>query len=248
MAQDGRGRQERAVATRAALVEAAAAEFDERGYAGASMDGVAERAGMTKGALYFHFRSKADTARAVLEEQDAVSRRYAAAAAARVASPLESLMWMSQGVATQMTDEVVVRAGVRLSSDPNAREIAREIARDHAAGDWASHTADVIRRAIAAGEVDPSWDPELVGRVVSPAFAGVQTASDVLHDRADLYERLQELWTVLLHAIGSERTRAEIPRLVAVIAPQRVERDPTTDATRVPPGTPTSLRHEDTKE
>jgi AcrR family transcriptional regulator len=216
MAQDGRVRQERAVATRAALIEAAAAEFDERGYVGASMDGVAERAGMTKGALYFHFRSKADIASAVIARQDEISRHYAAAAAARSTSPLESLMWMSQGVATQMTREVVVRAGLRLAADPNAREIPRE----HPFDRWVEHTADIIRRAIAVGEVDPSWDPELVGHVVSPAVAGVQMVSDMLHDRADLYERLQELWTMLLSAMATERTRAEVPRLVAIIRPE----------------------------
>lgn len=215
MAQDGRVRQERAVATRAALIEAAAAEFDERGYVGASMDGVAERAGMTKGALYFHFRSKADIAGAVIARQDEISRHYAEVAAARSSSPLESLMWMSQGVATQMTREVVVRAGIRLAADPNAREIPREHPYEH----WVEHTADIIRRAISAGEVDPSWDPELVGHVVSPAVAGVQMVSDMLHDRADLYDRLQELWTMLLSAMATDRTRADVPRLVAIIHP-----------------------------
>ncbi len=125
-------------------------------------------------------------------------------------------MWMSQGVATQMTREVVVRAGLRLAADPNAREIPRE----HPFGRWVDHTADIIRRAIEVGEVDPSWDPELVGHVVSPAVAGVQMVSDMLHDRADLYDRLQELWTMLLSAMATERTRAEVPRLVAIIRPE----------------------------
>ena len=207
--------QKRALATRAAIIRGAAVVFDERGYAEASLDLVAETARVTKGALYFHFRSKADMASAVIAAQDEVSRRYAAAAAARVASPLESLMWMSQGVAAQMTSEVVVRAGLRLTADPNARAIPREHPYDH----WVGHTADLVRRAMDAGEVDPSWDPELVGRVVNPAVAGVQMISDVLHDRADLYERLRELWTVLLSAIATERTRAEVPRLVAIIVP-----------------------------
>lgn len=215
MAQDGRVRQERAVATRAALIEAAAAEFDERGFVGASMDGVAERAGMTKGALYFHFRSKVDIAGAVIAGQDEISRRYAEVAATRSTSPLESLMWMSQGVATQMVEEVVVRAGLRLATDPNARAIPRDRPHEY----WVEHTADLIRRAIDAGEVDPSWDPRVIGQVVSPAVAGVQMFSDMLHDRADLFERLRELWTVLLTAIASERTRPDVPRLVAIIRP-----------------------------
>ncbi len=106
------------VATRAAIIEGAAREFDERGYVGASMDGVAERAGVTKGALYFHFASKADLAGAVIARQHEVSRAYAEVAHARGRTPLESMMWMSQGLAVQMTTEVVVSAGIRLSTEP----------------------------------------------------------------------------------------------------------------------------------
>lgn len=44
--------------TRAKLIEAAAELFAERGYQDTTLDGVAARAGMTKGAVYGNFRSK----------------------------------------------------------------------------------------------------------------------------------------------------------------------------------------------
>ena len=215
MAQDGRTRQQRAVATRAAIIEAAAGEFDERGYVGASMDAVAERASLTKGALYFHFTSKADLAGAVIARQHEVSRAYGEAAAARGTTPLEVLMWMSQGLASQMVHEVVVSAGIRLSTEAATADVARQ----DPYADWIAVVTELGRQGIAAGEVDPAWDPELVGRVVIPAYTGVQTVSDVLAGRTDLYERLRELWTVLLAAIVTDRVRPEIPRLVALIAP-----------------------------
>ncbi|MFZ6991837.1 ScbR family autoregulator-binding transcription factor [Curtobacterium sp. RRHDQ66] len=214
MAEDGQSRQQRAVATRAAILEAAAHEFDEHGYVGASMDAVAERAGLTKGALYFHFGSKRDLAGAVITEQHEVSRRYGEAASARSTSPLESLMWMSQGLATQMVSEVVVSAGIRLSTEAATAEVARQ----NPYTDWMAVVAELMRQGIAAGEVDEVWDPEMLGRVVIPAYTGVQTVSDVLADRVDLFERLRDLWTVLLAAIVTERMRPEIPRLVALIA------------------------------
>ncbi|MBF4608157.1 ScbR family autoregulator-binding transcription factor [Curtobacterium sp. VKM Ac-1393] len=216
MAHDGRTRQQRALETRAAIIGAAAAEFDERGYLGASMDAVAERIGLTKGALYFHFTSKADLAAAVIAEQHEVSRRYGEAAVARSRTPLEALMWMSQGLATQMVSEVVVSAGIRLSTEVATRDVDRQ----DPYTDWMAVIAQTVRQAIDAGEVDPRWDPELVGRVVIPAYTGVQTVSDVLADRIDLYERLRELWTVLLAALVTERLRPEVPRLVAIIAPE----------------------------
>ncbi|MFS2031201.1 MULTISPECIES: ScbR family autoregulator-binding transcription factor [unclassified Curtobacterium] len=215
MAQDGGTRQQRAVATRAAILDAAAGEFDDRGYLGTSMDAVAERAGLTKGALYFHFTSKADLAGAVIARQHEVSRRYGEAAAARGTTPLEVLMWMSQGLASQMIHETVVSAGIRLSTEAATADVARQ----DPYADWIAVVTDLVRQGIDAGEVDPAWDPELVGRVVIPAYTGVQTVSDVLADRSDLYLRLRELWTVLLAAIVSDRVRPEIPRLVALIAP-----------------------------
>ena len=45
--------------TRAALIRATLELIDERGLAGVTLDEVAERAGVTKGAIYSNYRSKA---------------------------------------------------------------------------------------------------------------------------------------------------------------------------------------------
>lgn len=50
----------RAVATRAALVELAAELFAENGYVQTSIRDIARRGGLTSGAIYGHFRNKAD--------------------------------------------------------------------------------------------------------------------------------------------------------------------------------------------
>lgn len=55
-------------ATRLALVVAARDLFGERGYAATSIDEVASRAGVTKGALYHHFTGKADLFQEVYEQ------------------------------------------------------------------------------------------------------------------------------------------------------------------------------------
>ncbi len=54
--------------TRAALVDAAADEFATWGHAGARVERIAERAGVTTGALYNHFRSREDLFLAVYTE------------------------------------------------------------------------------------------------------------------------------------------------------------------------------------
>ena len=55
-------------ATRASLIQAAAEVFAERGYAGAGIDAIAERAGVTGGAFYKHFPSKAELLLEVVEQ------------------------------------------------------------------------------------------------------------------------------------------------------------------------------------
>ncbi|MCX4385742.1 TetR/AcrR family transcriptional regulator [Micromonospora peucetia] len=49
---------EDAARTRLALLEAALMAFEEKGWRGATFEHVAERAGVTRGALHHHFRSK----------------------------------------------------------------------------------------------------------------------------------------------------------------------------------------------
>ncbi|SDN72933.1 transcriptional regulator, TetR family [Halomonas shengliensis] len=55
-----------AAATREALLDAAEEVFLEKGVARTSLEQIARHAGMTRGAVYWHFRNKADLFRAML--------------------------------------------------------------------------------------------------------------------------------------------------------------------------------------
>ncbi len=59
---------DRSATTTAALVKAARELFAEQGFAATSRDQIAERAGVTRGALYHHFDSKTAVAAAVVAE------------------------------------------------------------------------------------------------------------------------------------------------------------------------------------
>jgi AcrR family transcriptional regulator len=62
---DRHGRADR---TRQRLLDAARSLFGERGYGGTSIDEVVRAAGVTKGAMYHHFRDKDELFRSVVEE------------------------------------------------------------------------------------------------------------------------------------------------------------------------------------
>jgi len=69
--------------TRGLLLEMARRLFAERGFAGTGTEEVVRQAGLTRGALYYHFRDKRDLFRAVVEDlQQAVLARVQGAAAA----------------------------------------------------------------------------------------------------------------------------------------------------------------------
>src|SRR3954452_1511943 len=65
---DGRGRDLRGTA-RGRLLDAALAELRRHGYAATSLEAIARRAGLTRGAIYWNFRSKDDLFRELLDER-----------------------------------------------------------------------------------------------------------------------------------------------------------------------------------
>ena len=84
-------KEERAQATRTALMSAARELFTERGYAGVGTEEIVGRAKVTRGALYHHFTDKRDLFRAVHEQME---KEIVDAIAARMdgtADPLELL-------------------------------------------------------------------------------------------------------------------------------------------------------------
>lgn len=68
-AQERLTREEKKARTRAQLIDAAATVFARRGYTAASLDEVAEEAGLTKGAVYSNFSSKEELFQAVIDER-----------------------------------------------------------------------------------------------------------------------------------------------------------------------------------
>jgi AcrR family transcriptional regulator len=82
--------------TRNALVEAARSLFGDRGYAGVSTEEIVQAAGVTRGALYHHFRDKLDLFTAVVERLEQEMLERIAATALEIADPWEQ-QWAAVG-------------------------------------------------------------------------------------------------------------------------------------------------------
>lgn len=205
--------QDRAIATRASIVLGAATVFNGRGYANASLDLIADEAKVTRGALYFHFKSKEELANAVIEEQHRISRGYADQALAPGCGALEALVRMTVGLAQQLRTEIVVSAGIRLTTDGTAGELS---ARDPYL-DWMRVVASLTRDAIDQGDIRSTVDACRFARFLISTFTGLQLVSDALNHRNDLLERLRDMWGLLLPALVAPSPATPPEELLALI-------------------------------
>ncbi|RCH70042.1 TetR family transcriptional regulator [Streptomyces sp. SDr-06] len=122
-------RQERALRTRDALIHSAAEAFERHGYALAKLADISAGAGVSVGALHFHFESKAAVATSV-ETAAATRLRRAAESAQRPGmNALQRLTGTSFALADQLRSDVVSRAGLRLSTE-GVRESSLDLRRE----------------------------------------------------------------------------------------------------------------------
>ena len=185
-------RAERRAQTRAALLDAAARVFVDRGFAGASVEAIVAEAGYTRGAFYSNFSSKEELFVALLQERGfelarAVARESAGmtpaevGAAAAAADAHATAEWM-----VRLFLEVLTQAG----RDPETRRLA--------AGFW-SGTRDIgaeqIRRLYAAADREPPADPTEIASAFIALDIGLELQHYVDPDAVSLeaYPRLFEV-------------------------------------------------------
>jgi TetR/AcrR family acrAB operon transcriptional repressor len=102
---------EQAAVTRSAVLKAALSVFSRKGYAAATLDDVAKAAKVTRGAIYWHFKSKADLYNTLVQE---FSARGAAVVQQAVAEG---------GTLIEILRRVFVRQCALIEDDKEARAV-----------------------------------------------------------------------------------------------------------------------------
>ena len=184
----GMGRQARAEATREAVLLAAATAFDQHGYDGTSLSDIVRVFGKSKGAVYFHFDSKQELARAVMAAQADDLPVLTSGSA------IQDLIELTMQIGQRLRTDVRLRAGVRL-----AIEQASFISPDSSPYNlWIDVARQFLTTARADRELQAHVDPDACAQMIVGAFTGIQLLSQVSSERADLTHRLGVLWTSLL--------------------------------------------------
>lgn len=185
-------KQERAVRTREALVQAAAQVFGELGFAGASVSKIADRAGLTLGAMYFHFKSKEELAREIVLSQPSRVRPVHQSEGLQHAVDI-TLTW-----AYGLAEDAVLFAGARLVMEQEQFNAPEE----NSHRQWTDIIASDLRVAQAGREVRKAVDVEAVARLIVNACTGAQMHSSIESGRADLPQRIEEMWRIVLLSIA----------------------------------------------
>ena len=141
---------EQSDATRSSLLRVARELFTERGYAATSTTEIADRAGVTRGALYHHFPAKDDLFRAVFEELEAEVANHVAREALAGADPLEQLRLGSRAFLDVCVDPAVQRIVLLEGPGVLGWETWQEIEERYGYG----LVAGGVEAVIAAGLVD----------------------------------------------------------------------------------------------
>jgi len=179
----------RAVRTRQHLLAAAQRVFAERGYDGATVDDIADAAGCSKGAYYFHFASKEDVLVALVDDWTAQrSERLSEAlsggrrAAAGLAGVLDALF-------APETDGWQPRLMLEIwSQGERNAQVKRRLAR--AERSWRRLLSGAFERAQQAGSFPSEVTPEAAAETVLALHQGlVVRASLRLSTKASSRER-----------------------------------------------------------
>ncbi len=194
--------QARAEATRRKIVESAVDLFGDMGYGETGLADVLQRAGVSKGAFYYHFDSKEAVAVAIIEEfrakvMSAVNARIESSAIDESAPQLNVMI-----VATFATAEI-------LRSNKTARignQLLQALTQISSVGsqiysDWTAEFTAALTAALKPWELREGHAAE-VAEAMWAGVLGSYLLSEALGD--DPYPRLASSWRTTVHAIAPE--------------------------------------------
>ncbi|MFE3899254.1 ScbR family autoregulator-binding transcription factor [Streptomyces sp. NPDC059153] len=192
--------QARAIQTRRSILVAAAAVFDERGYSSATISEILARAGVTKGALYFHFTSKEDLALGVMDVQldsDPLPAQL---------TKLQELVDQGMLLAHRLRHEPLVRASVGLAMD----QAVEGLDRGTPFRAWIDRLEQLLTAAKNQGELLPHVDARETAEMLAGSFSGIQVMSQALCKREDLGRRISVLLHYVLPSISTPAVLATL--------------------------------------
>lgn len=197
--------QERARRTREKVLTAAAEVFAEEGYARATLAAVADRIGMTKGALYGHFPSKCSLAGALIAESRQAWSTLQIEHDAAVADAGRLLEHVVTAFAGRLQTDVRLLAAVRLAAE--CPRLTRAL------GDVLVEVRDSLTELVRRAQRESGFaahPPRLVAQLLMIVMYGLLQAPRVCTDE-DATPAGEPLWRLLFAALSDPKVPG-VPR------------------------------------
>ncbi|MCQ4208875.1 ScbR family autoregulator-binding transcription factor [Streptomyces longispororuber] len=183
--------------TRKSLIDAAAAVFAEEGYVPSSLATISKRAGVSNGALHFHFENKKALAQAVEEAATDVIHELVRLSGSASTSALQALVDATHRLVACLSDDIVVRAGFDLSAE-HALGADAGLVRT-----WHTWVEETLHRAEAEGHLAPGVSPDVAAAAVVAVTVGIEVLAG--GDPQWLAERrIAGFWELLLPGLAPE--------------------------------------------
>lgn len=162
--------------TRRRILEAAFEEFYLNGFQAGSVERIVANAGVTKGALYYHFDGKADLGYSVVDEvlREPILSAYIGALEDDEGDPLAAIQMVLRERADTFVD-TGIRLGCPLNNlmqemSPLDEEFRRRLGATLEA--WRDGFADALERARAGGWIRHDVDPRRVANFIVASVEG----------------------------------------------------------------------------
>ncbi|MEU1228888.1 TetR/AcrR family transcriptional regulator [Streptomyces sp. NPDC005828] len=186
--------------TRQALIRAASEEFDLYGYDGTSLARISSVAGMSIGAVTFHFPTKVHLADAVQEEGLSVTLAALERLSAETMTPLRMVIDLTLELTRLMEQEPSVRAAIRLGRERPGTEAWSDA--------WLPTVRGLLDRAYESGQLRTDALPADVTTLVEHLTSGAEAylrrrmGSDPAFESA--VAQLKRVWHLALVGVSAE--------------------------------------------
>ncbi len=181
--------------TKEKILHQAAALFNTRGYAGASISDIMRVTGLKKGGIYNHFQSKDDLALQAFDYAVGLIKQRYRGALKNKRHAVERL----QGIISVFEaniDNPVVEGGCPLMNTAVESDDAHPVLRKRAQGvmdDWRDMVRRVIQKGIVRGEIRPEVNPDEVATVMITLLEGAVMMSKLYDDSIHLERAIKHL-------------------------------------------------------
>jgi AcrR family transcriptional regulator len=183
----------KADSTRLQILRAASHQFARKSYSLVSLDDILADAEVTKGAMYFHFRSKYALASAIIEYRGAAARASVDQLLTRKLSGLETLIDISYLVAIEDIGDETARAGLNLLESIGRTDGLQ----GNVHGQWVTAFAAIARKGVRDGDIIGDRDSEGIARLLVSMYLGLRQTSNLAEPERFLRD-LEKLWALVM--------------------------------------------------